>query len=98
MLVILELQEISLFYPTKQITTGEGGAIITNDKKLYLKLKKLKAFGIDTDINQRKNPGEYDVKLLGLNYRITDFQAALGINQIKNYKKFKKKTFDCKKI
>ena len=79
------------FYPTKQITTGEGGAIITNDKKLYLKLKKLKAFGIDTDINQRKNPGEYDVKFLGLNYRMTDFQAALGINQIKNYKKNLKK-------
>ena len=56
MLVILELQEISLSHV--QITTGEGGAIITNDKN-YLKLKKLKAFGIDTDI-ERKNPGEYD--------------------------------------
>ena len=42
------------FYPTKQITTGEGGALITNNKKLYLKIKKLKAFGINKDINQRK--------------------------------------------
>ena len=44
------------FYPTKQITTGEGGALITNNKKLYLKIKKLKAFGINKDINQRKIP------------------------------------------
>ena len=43
------------FYPTKQITTGEGGALITNNKKIYKKIKILKAFGIDKDINQRKN-------------------------------------------
>lgn len=75
------------FYPTKQITTGEGGAIITNNKFIYEKLKKLRAFGIDTDIKKRKIPGMYDVKSLGLNYRFTDFQAALGLNQIKNYSK-----------
>lgn len=74
------------FYPTKQITTGEGGMIITNDFKVYDKLKKLRAFGIDTEISKRKKPGQYDVKMLGLNYRMTDFQAALGISQIKNYK------------
>ena len=43
------------FYPTKQITTGEGGAIITNSKKFYNKIKILKAFSIDKDINNRKN-------------------------------------------
>ena len=75
------------FYPTKQITTGEGGAVTTNNKKIYKKLKQLKAFGIDKDIKNRKIPGDYDVKNLGLNYRLTDFQAALGINQIKNYNK-----------
>ena len=73
------------FYPTKQITTGEGGAIVTNDIKIYKKLKRIKAFGIDKDIKNRKIPGDYDVKSLGLNYRLTDFQAALGYNQIKNY-------------
>ncbi len=73
------------FYPTKQITTGEGGALITNDKKIFQRVKRLKAFGIDKDINQRKKPGEYDVKELGFNYRMTDFQAALGYFQLKRY-------------
>ena len=41
------------FYPTKQITTGEGGMVITNDKAVYNKIKMLKAFGIDKDINNR---------------------------------------------
>ncbi|MDB9792890.1 DegT/DnrJ/EryC1/StrS family aminotransferase, partial [Candidatus Pelagibacter sp.] len=75
------------FYPTKQITTGEGGMVITNNKKIFDKIKKLKAFGIDKDVKDRKKQGDYDVKSLGYNYRMTDFQAALGINQILNYKK-----------
>ena len=79
------------FYPTKQITTGEGGAVITNQKKIYDKIKKLKAFGIDKDVNERKKPGLYDVKDLGFNYRMTDFQAALGLKQMKNYNKNLKK-------
>ena len=74
------------FYPTKQITTGEGGALVTNDKKIYEKVKRLKAFGIDKDLKERKKPGLYDVKFLGFNYRMTDFQAALGLGQIKRYK------------
>ena len=75
------------FYPTKQITTGEGGIVITNNKIFYKKIKTLKAFGIDKDINDRKKQGQYDVKLLGLNYRMTDFQASLGYHQAKIYKK-----------
>ena len=75
------------FYPTKQITTGEGGMVVTNDKKFFLKVKKLKAFGIDKDIKDRKKQGDYDVKSLGFNYRMTDFQSALGLNQIIKYKK-----------
>jgi perosamine synthetase len=73
------------FYPTKQITTGEGGALITNDYTFYKKVKTLKAFGIDKDIKERKNPGEYNVNYLGFNYRMTDFQAAMGYNQIIDY-------------
>ncbi len=73
------------FYPTKQITTGEGGAIITNDYNFYKKIKTLKAFGIDKDIKERRNPGEYNVNFLGFNYRMTDFQAAMGFNQLKKY-------------
>ena len=75
------------FYPTKQITTGEGGMVTTNDKTFFDKIKKLKAFGIDTDVSERKVVGDYDVKSLGFNYRMTDFQAALGYGQIISYKK-----------
>ena len=75
------------FYPTKQITTGEGGMVITNNEKFYKKIKRLKAFGIDKDIRDRKKQGDYDVKSLGFNYRMTDFQAALGYSQIINYHK-----------
>ena len=75
------------FYPTKQITTGEGGMLITNNKIFYKKIKQLKAFGIDKDINQRKKQGTYDVKGLGFNYRLTDFQSALGLKQLSNYNK-----------
>ena len=45
------------FYPTKQITTGEGGMLVTNDLKLFNKINKLKAFGIDTPPQLRKKPG-----------------------------------------
>ena len=75
------------FYPTKQITTGEGGMFITNSKKIYDKAKMFKAFGIDKDINNRKKQGEYDVKRLGYNYRMTDFQACMGYFQLKDYRK-----------
>lgn len=76
------------FYPTKQITTGEGGVIITNNKKIYEKIKMLKAFGIDKDIKDRKLPGKYNVKLLGFNYRMTELNAAMGLLQLEKYNKF----------
>lgn len=82
------------FYPTKQITAGEGGAVISNNKKLFAKIKKLKAFGIDTDIKDRKIPGLYNVKGLGYNFRMTDFQAALLYTQIKRYNSKLKKRRD----
>ena len=68
------------FYPTKQITTGEGGMLITNNKKYFLKLKKLKQFGIDKDIKDRKRQGEYDVVDLGYNWD-DRFQSSLGYNR-----------------
>jgi len=85
------------FYPTKQVTTGEGGAVITNSKKIFLKIKKLKAFGIDKDVKERKKQGDYDVKSLGFNYRMTDFQAALGYRQMLIYEKNLKKRQDIAK-
>ena len=73
------------FYPTKQITSGEGGMVICNKKKLNNFISKNKAFGIDTDIKKRKIPGLYNVNTLGLNFRLTDFQACLGFFQLKRY-------------
>ena len=75
------------FYPTKQITTGEGGVIISNDKKIMDKIKIIKSIGVNTPPEKRKIQGVYDVTNLGLNYRMTDFQAALAIGQLQRYKK-----------
>ena len=73
------------FYPTKQITTGEGGIVISNDGDFIEKINQLKAFGIDTPPEIRTKPGFYDVRNLGYNYRMTDFQAALGFGQMQRY-------------
>jgi len=74
------------FHPVKHITTGEGGAVVTDDEGLYERLSLLRSHGIDKDAQDRYGPDAswaYDMKYLGRNYRITDFQAALGISQLK---------------
>lgn len=74
------------FHPVKHITTGEGGAVVTNNKKLYEKSLLLRNHGIDKTASERYGPNAswaYDMKCLGRNYRITDFQASLGISQLK---------------
>lgn len=79
------------FHPVKSITTGEGGAVLTNKKGLYEKLLVLRNHGITRDeALLEKNPGPwyYEMQALGFNYRITDIQAALGISQIKKIDKF----------
>lgn len=79
------------FHPVKTITTGEGGAIMTNDKNLYQKLLLLRSHGITKNShNFSQNPGPwyYEMQNLGFNYRMTDIQAALGISQLKKLNKF----------
>ena len=74
------------FHPVKTITTGEGGAITTNDKKLYKKLCMLRSHGITKEKEEWSGDGGpwyYEMQSLGFNYRMTDFQAALGISQMK---------------
>lgn len=80
------------FHPVKHITTGEGGMILTNSKKYYEKLLMLRTHGITKDkdmlINKDEGSWYYEMQLLGFNYRITDFQCALGINQLRKLDKF----------
>jgi UDP-4-amino-4,6-dideoxy-N-acetyl-beta-L-altrosamine transaminase len=74
------------FHPVKHITTGEGGAVVTDDEGLYERVALLRSHGIDKDAQDRYGPDAswaYDMKYLGRNYRMTDFQAALGISQLK---------------
>ena len=74
------------FHPVKHMTTGEGGAVVTNNKEFYDRLNMLRNHGIDKSALDRfgsEAGWAYDLKLLGRNYRITDFQAALGISQLK---------------
>ncbi|HEY4515491.1 MAG TPA: UDP-4-amino-4,6-dideoxy-N-acetyl-beta-L-altrosamine transaminase [Candidatus Paceibacterota bacterium] len=71
------------FHPVKAITTGEGGAIVTNSKKYYEKLLLLRSHGITKD-----KAGFNSMIELGYNYRLTDIQAALGLSQIKKLDKF----------
>lgn len=73
------------FHPVKHITTGEGGAITTNHETWYKKLKILRNHGITKETRERFSKDaswQYDHVALGRNYRITDFQAALGISQL----------------
>ncbi|RLA64058.1 MAG: UDP-4-amino-4,6-dideoxy-N-acetyl-beta-L-altrosamine transaminase [Epsilonproteobacteria bacterium] len=79
------------FHPVKHITTGEGGAVTTNNDKFYEKLKMLRNHGIDKPASDRHGSRRgwgYDMKYLGRNYRITDFQCALGISQLKKLDDF----------
>lgn len=73
------------FHPVKHIATGEGGAITTNNKELYDKINLYRTHGITKDTNLMiGNHGGwyYEMQELGYNYRITEFQAALGISQL----------------
>lgn len=78
------------FHPVKTITTGEGGAITTNNEELYKKLLALRSHGMYKD-GKMAQTWEYEMRDLGFNYRLTDIQAALGITQLKKLDKFKKR-------
>lgn len=71
------------FHPVKHIACGEGGMVTTNSEELYKKLMTLRTHGI-TKENMSENHGGwyYEMQILGFNYRLTDFQAALGLTQL----------------
>ncbi len=74
------------FHPVKHLTTGEGGAILTNNNLLKDRLDRLRHHGIERrpEKFEKKSPGRwyYEVQELGYNYRLTDIQCALGISQL----------------
>lgn len=73
------------FHPVKHITTGEGGAILTDNEEYACRLRRFRNHGINTTARQREENGAwyYEMTELGFNYRITDFQCALGTSQLK---------------
>jgi UDP-4-amino-4,6-dideoxy-N-acetyl-beta-L-altrosamine transaminase len=89
------------FHPVKSITTGEGGMITTNNKKLYDKLLKLRTHGIERKevgfqnkilgySDGQPNLWYYEMDSLGYHYRLTEIQAVLGYSQMKKIDKFMK--------
>ena len=72
------------FHPVKHITTGEGGAILTNDYEMTKAMRSFRHHGIDLDLHSRGqvNSWAYDVLTLGYNYRIPDINCALGKSQL----------------
>lgn len=82
------------YHPVKHITTGEGGAIFTNNSDLDEKVRRLRSHGMTKNPNHlQKNDGPwyYEMHEIGYNYRITDFQCALGSNQLKKLESFVQK-------
>jgi UDP-4-amino-4,6-dideoxy-L-N-acetyl-beta-L-altrosamine transaminase len=83
------------FHPVKTITTAEGGAITTNNKKIYEKILLLRNHGINKTKDMK--PWEYEMTTLGFNYRITDLQCALGVSQLSKLDNFISKRQDIAK-
>ena len=78
------------FYPTKNITTAEGGMIITNSEKIAEKVRQLRNHGMTKSLKSRYSseyPWIFDIKQSGYNYRLDEIRAALGITQLKRIKK-----------
>jgi UDP-4-amino-4,6-dideoxy-N-acetyl-beta-L-altrosamine transaminase len=87
------------FHPVKQITTGEGGMVTTNDERLYRDLLRLRSHGINKGDDPllllehaltagKRNRWYYEMQELGFNYRLTEIQAALGLSQLRKLDRF----------
>lgn len=79
------------FHPVKLITTGEGGIVTTNSEKLYKKMMIFRSHGITREkeiLNENHGPWYYEQQYLGYNYRLTDFQSALGTSQMNKIEDF----------
>lgn len=80
------------FHPVKVVTTGEGGAVLTNNPELAARLRRLRSHGVTRDVDQMTGPTHgpwyYEQIELGFNYRMTDIQAALGVSQLDKLDRF----------
>ena len=80
------------FHPVKIITTGEGGLAATNNQILAQRMVQLRSHGITKDVEYFElpapGPWSYEQQVLGFNYRMTDFQAALGLSQLQRLDQF----------
>lgn len=83
------------FFATKNVTTGEGGAVATSDKEVFQRAKEFSRQGIIRDPSRFvfPSPGNWyqEVHEFGLNYRLTDFQCALGLSQLSRIMEMKEK-------
>ena len=87
------------FHPVKTITTGEGGAILTNNPTYAERARLLRSHGITRDSSKFESkivdaPRYYEMMELGFHYRLTDIQAALGVSQLARLEELKSKRFD----
>lgn len=85
------------FHPVKSITTGEGGAVITNSEEFYEKLLVFRKHGITMN-PLISDEWWYEMRFLGYNYRLTDFQCALGLSQLRKLPEFIQKRSQIAKI
>jgi perosamine synthetase len=77
------------FYPVKHITTGEGGMVITTRADLADRISKQRAFGIDKNVlADRRHTGAYEIEYAGLNYRMGEMGAAMGVVQLERLPDF----------
>lgn len=80
------------FHPVKNITTGEGGMVVTDDGELASRLRRLRSFDMDYDPEGHEDEPWYQVtEGVGYNYNVTDFQAALGLVQMDRIEEFKRR-------
>lgn len=76
------------FYPVKHLTTGEGGMFVSRRADVAASVAKLRAHGVDRPHERRARPGMYDVPAIGLNYRLSELQSALGRSQLRRIDDF----------